>query len=126
MVKRGKSGNPRYANGSERRANRRRLRNEERPCWICEAFGRPSRIDYYLPAGHPGAFEVDELIPVSRWREGGYRSPEACASDYGNLAATHRACNGWRGNKSVAEVLRIAARERGQVEDTRFPQPWGV
>lgn len=91
--------NPRYANGSARRKARARLKAEQRGCWICRAFGRPDRIDYDLPAGHPGAFEVDELIPVSK---GG--SPTA----YDNLEAAHRACNEWRGNRSVAEVINIA------------------
>ena len=117
--------NPRCANGSERRGNRRRLRLEARPCWICEAFGRNPVIDYDLPSGHPLSFEVDELVPVSKFALGGYRSPEACASDYSNLAAAHRCCNQWRGNKTVAEVFAIAARERMGSQDRGLPQPWG-
>ena len=53
--------NSRYSNGNARRKLRARLRAEGRGCWICRAFGRDDRIDYDLPAGHPGAFEVDEL-----------------------------------------------------------------
>lgn len=104
--------NPRRANGSLRNANRARLRAEGRPCWICRAFGRPGTIDYSLPPGHPASFEVDELCPVSRWRDGGYASPEACAADYGNLDAAHRSCNQWRSNKTVPEVLAIARRRK--------------
>lgn len=96
--------NPRSANGSARRAARAWLRSQQRPCWICAAFGRPAAIDYTLPAGHPGAFEVDELVPVSK---GG--SPTA----HGNIDAAHRACNQWRSDRSVAEVLAIAAAQRG-------------
>ena len=103
---------PRTANGTTRRKNRARLRAEGRPCWICAAFGRPSAIDYSLPAGHPFSFEVDELVPVSRWRDGGYLSPEQCAADYANLAAAHRRCNQWRSNKSVDEVIAIARESR--------------
>lgn len=97
------SSNPRSSNGAARRKARARLKAEQRGCWICRAFGRPDRIDYDLPAGHPGAFEVDELVPVSK---GG--SPIS----YDNLDATHRGCNEWRGNKSVQEVLSLARGER--------------
>ena len=118
--------NPRQHNRSRRIANARRLRAEGRTCWICEAFGRPSRIDYALPPGQPGSFEVDEYVPVSRYWLGGYPSPEACADDYENLGAVHRRCNQWCSNKSVAEVMRIAAAERGVVEASAdgLPQPW--
>lgn len=91
--------NPRYSNGAARRRLRARLKAEGRGCWICRAFGRPDAIDYGLPHTHPRSFVVDELVPVSR---GG--SPYA----YDNVDAAHRCCNGWRGAKSVAEVLALA------------------
>ena len=99
----GMGGNPRRKNGYRRTELLRWLRAQERPCWICKAFGRPARIDYELPHGHPASFECDELIPVSK---GG--SP----FDKGNVDASHRACNEWRGNKSVGEVLRLAQEAR--------------
>ena len=105
--------NPRYANGSARRKARARLKAEGRGCWICRAFGRPDSIDYDLPAGHPLSFEVDELVPVSK---GG------SAVDFGNLDATHRACNEWRGNRSVQEVFS-AARGGGTARPF-LPQPF--
>ena len=108
--------NPRHSNGNARRKLAARLRHEGRGCWICRAFGRPDAIDYDLPARHPLAFEVDELTPVSLWREGGYESPTECALDYDNVDATHRRCNEWRGNKTVREVLAIA---RGESIDGR-------
>ena len=86
-------GDPRSKNGAARRRVRNWLRLQGRPCWIC---GAP--IDYSLPKGHPYAFEVDELIPISK---GG--SP----IDKRNVDAAHRCCNQWRGNKDVAEVLAI-------------------
>ena len=95
--------NPRYSNGAARRRIRARLAAEHRGCWICRAFGKPDSIDYDLPPTHPGAFEVDELVPVSR---GG--SP----IDYSNVDAAHRRCNQWRGNKSVETVLKIAKGEK--------------
>ena len=88
-------GNPRRANGSRRTALRRRVAAMGAPCWIC---GLP--IDYSLPPGDPLSFEVDELVPVSK---GG------APLDPSNVAAAHRCCNGWRGNRSVAEVVRIRA-----------------
>lgn len=93
------SNNPRYADYRGRVAVRRWLRAQGQPCWICQTFGRPASIDYSLPAGHPLSFEVDELVPVSK---GG--SPTA----RDNVAAAHRACNQWRGNRSVKQVIEIA------------------
>lgn len=93
------SSNARSANGNARRKLRLWLKAQGRPCWICQAFGLGGEIDYSLPAGHPLSFEVDELIPVSK---GG--SP----IDRGNVAAAHRRCNQWRGNKSVEQVLAMA------------------
>jgi len=106
------SNNPRRANGAARNKLRKWLRDQQRPCWICVAFGRYARIDYDLPAGHPMAFEVDELKPVSKWREYGYPSPTAAALDRSNVDSVHRRCNEWRGNKTVEQVLAIAAKER--------------
>ena len=116
--------NPRNRNGALRRKNARRLRAEGRPCWICRAFGRSGRIDYTLPAGHPMCFEIDELVPVSRYQLGGYASPEQCAADYANLAAAHRCCNEWRSNKTVDEVLSLARGEQHERERLPLPQPW--
>lgn len=91
--------NPRNRNGNARRKLRIWLKAQGRPCWICRAFGLDGEIDYSLPARHPLSFEVDELVPVSK---GG--SP----LDRGNVDAAHRRCNQWRGNRSVAEVMRLA------------------
>ena len=98
------SKNPRYSNGSARRKLRRWLRDQHRPCWICAAFGRNATIDYDLPAGHPGSFEVDELIPVSLGGD---------PLDKSNVDAVHRACNEWRHNKTVDQVVRLAEKARG-------------
>ena len=97
--------NPRYAKSGARTKLRRRLMAEGRGCWICRAFGRPDAIDYTLPSRHPRSFEVDDLVPVSL---GGN------ATSYENVDAAHRECNNWRGNKTVAQVLEIAARARGE------------
>lgn len=83
--------NPRRRSGRDALARRVRALGE--PCWIC---GLP--IDATLPAGHPLAFELDELVPVSR---GG--SPV----DFDNCRGAHRACNQWRQARSVASVIAI-------------------
>lgn len=91
-------GNPRYSNGSRRRALLARMRSVGGPCWIC---GLP--IDYGLPAGDPLSFECDELVPVSK---GG--SPY----DPANCAHAHRCCNQWRGAKPVQEVEAVRSAVR--------------
>ena len=90
--------NPRRRSGRD--ALVRRVRALGEPCWIC---GLP--IDPTLPAGHPLAFELDELVPVSR---GG--SP----TDPSNVAPSHRCCNQMRGDRAVAaiEAARDEARRR--------------
>lgn len=89
------SSNPRYRKYSLRVSARKRVAQAQAPCWICGGA-----IDYNLPAKTPGAYELDELVPVSR---GG--SP----TDPANLAPTHRMCNQWRGAKSVEQVQTTKA-----------------
>lgn len=91
-------GNPRRSNGARRNKIRQRLKSRGDPCHIC---GEP--IDYTLPAGDPLSFEADEIVPVSRYWEGGYSTPEACALDINNIKAAHRICNQKRGNKPLCE-----------------------
>lgn len=81
-----------------------RVRSLGAPCHLC---GLP--IDYSLPAGHPLAYELDELVPVSR---GG--SP----TDPANVAPSHRCCNQVRGNRSLQVIA--AARD----ECLRRFGPW--
>ena len=99
---------PRYADGNARRKLRARLRAEGRPCWICVAMGKRGVIDYSLKFPHPWSFVIDELVPVSRYWLGGYADAKSAALDYDNLAAAHKCCNEWRGNKTVDEVMAIA------------------
>lgn len=78
----------------------KRVKAEGRPCWVCGM-----RIDLAREPGDPLAFELDEIVPVSK---GG--SP----TDYDNAAASHRCCNQWRGNRSAAWAaeMRAAVRQR--------------
>lgn len=104
--------NPRRANGYRRNLLIKRLKSEGRPCWICVAAGKTGTISYALPYPHPYSFVVDELVPVSKYWLGGYATPEAAALDYNNLAAAHKCCNEWRGNKTVDEVKRLIAEKK--------------
>lgn len=92
-------GNPRYANGNTRRKYRARLRAMGCECGICR--GRLGAIHYDEPsdAAHPLSFVVDEIRPVSRWKEFGYESPAAAAQDWNNLQAAHWICNQKKSNK---------------------------
>lgn len=85
--------NPRRSNGSRRTALRKRMAAKGLPCALCGGT-----IDYSLPAGDPMSFELDEIIPVSRYQEGGYVTPEQCALDPENHQPTHRICNQRKGN----------------------------
>ena len=98
-----RKGNVRTSNGHRWRQAKARLRKKRHDCWICRAFGRDATIDYALPPEHPESFSADHLVPGSK---GG-----AMYADE-NLEATHRRCNEWRRERSVAEVLAIARRAR--------------
>ena len=94
------TGNPRYANGALRRKYRARLKAMGEPCGICH--GRLGPIHYEEPsdAAHPLSFVIDEIKPVSKWRQFGYASPRAAAEDWGNLQPAHYFCNAQKGNKT--------------------------
>ena len=95
--------NPRRSNSAIRNKQRAYWKSRGLPCSIC---GLP--IDYSLgmitddATGkrfmHPYSFVIDEIIPVSKWREGGYKSPEECALDISNQRPAHYICNAKRGN----------------------------
>lgn len=78
------------------------------PCGICNNRLGPIRYDEPSDAKHPLSFVIDEIRPVSKWREFGYDSPEAAARDWENLQAAHYCCNAAKGNKtSVRPVSRV-------------------
>lgn len=73
------------------------------PCGICK--GRLGRIHYEEPSdsNHPLSFVIDEIHPVSKWREYGYNSPEEACNDWNNLQAAHYCCNQAKGNHTEGE-----------------------
>ena len=95
--------NPRYSNGNLRRKYRARFRAMGTECGICH--GKLGEIHYDEPsdAKHPLSFVIDEIRPVSRWREFGYPSPRAAAEDWNNLQAAHWCCNASKSNHIEGE-----------------------
>lgn len=96
--------NPRYKNGNLRRKYRARLKAMQCPCGICG--GRLGAIHYDEPsdAQHPLSFVIDEIRPVSLWKQFGYDSPAAAAQDWDNLQAAHYICNAKKSNKVGGQV----------------------
>ena len=91
--------NPRWKSG-RRRKYRQRFKAIEAPCGICK--GKLGAIHYDEPSDskHPLSFVIDEIIPVSKWKEAGYPSAAAAADDFNNLQAAHYICNQMKGNKT--------------------------
>ena len=95
--------NPRYSNGNLRRKYRARLRAIAAPCGICHGQLGPIHYDEPSDADHPLSFVIDEVAPVSRWREFGYSSPEEAAKDWQNLQPAHYICNAKKSNKIFSD-----------------------
>ena len=100
--------NPRYANGAMRRRQQARFRAMGAECGICHGRLGPIHYDEPSDAAHPLSFVIDEVRPVSRWREFGYASAAAAAQDWNNVQAAHRCCNAAKGIR-----LRLPAPVRG-------------
>ena len=96
--------NPRYKNGNFRRKMRARFRAMNATCNICSGRLGPIHYDEPSDAQHPLSFVIDEIKPVSRWKEFGYDSPEAVCLDANNLAAAHYCCNAAKSNKVGYEI----------------------
>jgi len=93
--------NPRHQNGNLRRKMRKRFIAMGLPCAIC---GRPIHYDEPSDAKHPLSFVIDEKNPVSRYREFGYDSPAAAATDPGNVQAVHWICNAKKSARTMSEI----------------------
>lgn len=78
------------------------------PCGICKGGLGPIHYDEPSDAQHPLSFVIDEIRPISKWREFGYDSPAAAAQDWDNLQAAHWICNAKKSNKvNYGEVRTI-------------------
>ena len=91
--------NPRYSNGNLRRKYRGRFKAMDAPCGICRGRLGPIHYDEPSDAQHPLSFVIDEIKPISRYREFGYTSKEEAAKDWDNLQAAHYCCNALKSNK---------------------------
>lgn len=78
--------NPRYTNGSRRRALRTRILAEETHCGLCGG-----EVDVTIKTPHPDSPEIDEIVPLSRGGDPLSRS---------NTQLTHRRCNRAKSNNS--------------------------
>lgn len=93
--------NPRYANGNRRRKMRERFKAMGLPCGIC---GRPIHYDEPSDSGHPLSFVIDEITPVCRYKQAGYRSKAEAAQDWNNVQPAHWICNARKGAKSMTDL----------------------
>ena len=73
-------------------------------CGICKGRLGPIHYDEPSDSSHPLSFVIDEIKPVSRWREFGYVSKAAAAQDWENLQAAHYCCNAAKSNKTMTEM----------------------
>lgn len=96
--------NPRYANGTLRRKHRARLKAMGCGCGICRGKLGPIHYDEPSDPQHPRSFVVDEIKPVSKWREFGYHSAREAAEDWNNLQAAHYICNAMKSNHTEFEM----------------------
>ena len=92
--------NPRYSNGNYRRKMRARFKAQGAECGICKGRLGPIHYDEPSDAKHPLSFVIDEIRPVSKWKQFGYDSPQAACLDATNLRAAHWCCNARRGNRT--------------------------
>lgn len=91
--------NARYQNGALRRKYRARFRAMDAPCGICKGRFGPINYDEPSDAAHPRSFVIDEIKPISRYKEFGYESKRKAAEDPDNLQAAHYWCNARKSNK---------------------------
>ncbi len=105
--------NIRWRNGNLRRKYRARFKAMECPCGICRGRLGPIHYDEPSDSKHPLSFVIDEIRPVSRWREFGYDSPAAAVKDFSNLQAAHYICNS---RKSAHTPEELERRPRLKVE----------
>ena len=92
-----------------RRKTRARMTAAGEPCGICRGRLGPIHYDEPSDAKHPLSFVIDEIKPISRFREFGYASREAAAKDPDNVQAAHWICNSRKSN-FVSGDIRVKTR----------------
>lgn len=103
--------NPRYTNGNLRRKYRARFRAMDAPCGICKGRLGPIHYDEPSDSDHPLSFVIDEIKPVSKWKQFGYSSPEQACRDWSNLQAAHYCCNQAKSNHVEGETVKRISRQ---------------
>lgn len=76
-------------------------------CGICHGRLGPIHYDEPSDAKHPLSFVVDEIRPISRYKEFGYDSPAAAAQDWNNVQAAHYYCNSLKSNRVGVAVEKL-------------------
>ncbi len=101
--------NPRWSCGS-RKKYQARFRAMNAPCGICK--GRLGPIHYDEPSDHlhPLSFVIDEIKPISKYKQFGYSSKEEAAADWNNLQAAHRICNAQKSDKTMENFKALQTR----------------
>ncbi len=107
--------NPRYKNGNLRRKHRARLKAIGGECGICHGRLGPIHYDEPSNSAHPLSFVIDEIKPISRYKEFGYQSKEAAAQDWNNLQAAHYCCNAFKSNKTMYELEKNASSNQKKI-----------
>lgn len=111
--------NPRYSNGNLRRKHRARFRAMDAPCGICKGRLGPIHYDEPSDSKHPLSFVIDEIKPVSKWKQFGYTSPQAAAQDWNNLQAAHYCCNQAKSDH-VPEDIRVVRMNQRTTSDGQW------
>ena len=96
--------NPRYSNGWLRRKYRARFKCMNAECGICHGKLGPIHYDEPSNAAHPFSFVIDEIRPISLYKQFGYESARAACEDWNNLQAAHYCCNAAKSNKVGYEI----------------------
>lgn len=104
--------NPRYENGNLRRKMRKRLRAMGCECGICHGRYGPIHYDEPSDSKHPLSFVIDEIHPISKWKQYGYQSPAAAAQDWNNVQAAHYYCNSIKSNHTGVDLSKDVQTEK--------------
>ena len=99
-------GNPRRNNRWLRKKYQARFRAMDAPCGICRGRFGPIHYDEPSDYKHPLSFVIDEIKPISKYKEFGYESKEAACNDWNNLQAAHYCCNAAKSDRVSATVTK--------------------